>query len=151
MLKIQVYGVPAPQGSKKGFVINGRVNMVEQSHKKLKPWREEVSDAAAKVMDGREPLDGDLFVAITFFMKRPRTVRRRYPNVAPDVDKMTRGVLDALKFGNVYVDDARVVACMAHKRYAHDPRGQGALIIVRHFAEVAEWWEDLPERPCLDE
>ncbi len=151
MLKIRVYGVPAPQGSKKGFVVNGRVNIVEQSHKKLKPWREDVSDAAAKVMDGREPLNGDLFVAITFFMKRPKTVKRQYPNVAPDVDKMTRGVLDALKFGNVYVDDARVVACMALKEYAQTPEDQGALITVRHFEEVAEWWKGLPERPRLDE
>jgi Holliday junction resolvase RusA-like endonuclease len=151
MLKIRVFGVPAPQGSKRGYAVRGRVNMVEQAHKTLKPWREDVSDAAAKVMDGRDRLDGDLFVSITFFMKRPKSVKRPYPNVAPDVDKMTRGVLDALKFGDVYVDDARVVACMALKEYAKVPEEQGALIIVRHFAEVSEWWYGLAERTGLDE
>jgi crossover junction endodeoxyribonuclease RusA len=140
MLNFRVYGVPAPQGSKKGFVVNGRVNMVEQSHKKLKPWREEISDAGARVMDGRDPLDGPLFVNITFFMKRPAKPKfTDYPAVFPDVDKITRSVLDALKMAGVIVDDARVVACMATKVFAATPEEQGAMITVGPISEINHW------------
>lgn len=47
MIRIVVYGTPAPQGSKKGFAIKrggkftGKVAMVESSAK-VKPWREDV-------------------------------------------------------------------------------------------------------------
>lgn len=146
MLKIRVFGVPAPQGSKKGYVVNGRVNMVEQSHKTLKPWREEVSDAGAKVMDGRDPLDGPLFVNITFFMRRPaKPSFADYPAVKPDVDKLTRGVLDALKMADVIKDDARVVACMATKVFAPSPDEQGCHITVGPIAEINHWstWDGL--------
>lgn len=140
MLKIRVYGVPAPQGSKKGFVVNGRVNMVEQSHKKLKPWREEVSDCAAKVVDGRDPLDGPLFVNIAFFMKRPAKPKfMDFPAVYPDVDKLTRGVLDALKMGGAIADDSRVVACIATKAFADTPDDQGCEITIGPMSEINHW------------
>lgn len=140
MLKFRVYGVPASQGSKKGFVVNGRVNMVEQSHKKLRPWREEISDAGAKAMDGRDPLDGPLFANITFFMKRPAKPKfKDYPAVFPDVDKMTRGVLDALKMAGVIKDDARVVACMATKVFAASLEEQGCQITVGSMSEINHW------------
>lgn len=143
MLKIRVYGVPAPQGSKKAFVVNGHVNMVEQSHKKLKPWRQEVGDQAAKVIDGRDPLDGHLFVDITFFMKRPVSAKNRpYPNVMPDLDKMTRGVYDALKMGGAIKDDARIVAGNGRKIYAATPEDQGCLIFVM---SMTEWLDGRPE------
>lgn len=136
MLKFRVFGVPAPQGSKKGFVVNGRVNMVEQSHKKLKPWREEISDQAAKVMDGRDPMDGFLFVDITFLMKRPASAKNRpFPNVMPDLDKMTRGVYDALKMGGAIKDDARIVEGHGRKVYADTPEDQGCLILLMSMNE----------------
>jgi crossover junction endodeoxyribonuclease RusA len=140
MLTFRVYGVPAPQGSKKGFVVNGRVNMVEQSHKKLKPWREEVSDMAAKEVDGRDPLDGPLFANITFFMKRPGKPKfEDFPAVYPDVDKLTRGVLDSLKMGGAIKDDSRIVACMATKVFAASPEEQGALITVGPMESINHW------------
>lgn len=143
MLKIRVYGVPAPQGSKKGFVVNGRVNMVEQSHKKLKPWREEVSDQAAKVIDGRDPLDGHLFADITFLVKRPPSAKNRpFPNVYPDLDKLTRGVYDALKMGGAIKDDARIVEGHGRKVYADSAEDQGCLILLM---SMSEWLDGHPE------
>jgi Holliday junction resolvase RusA-like endonuclease len=141
MLKFRVYGVPAPQGSKNARVgKDGRAHMYEQSAKTLKPWREEISDAGAKAMDGCDVFDGPLFANITFFMKRPAKPKfPDYPAVRPDVDKMTRGVLDALKMAHVIEDDARIVACMATKVFAASPEEQGALITVGHFAEINHW------------
>ena len=44
-LTIRVNGTPAPQGSKRGFVVKGRVVMAESSPK-VKPWRQDVAAAA---------------------------------------------------------------------------------------------------------
>lgn len=141
MLKIRVFGVPAPQGSKNTRVgKDGRAHLYEQSAKTLMPWRENVSDAAAKVMDGRDPLDGPLFANITFFMKRPAKPKfKDYPAVKPDGDKMVRGVLDALKMGGAIKDDARVVACMFTKVFAPSPDEQGCHITVGPIAEINHW------------
>lgn len=142
MLKIRVYGVPAPQGSKKpGMRKDGSLFVREQSAKTLTPWREEVSDQAAKVIDGREPLDGHLFVDITFLMKRPASAKNRpFPNVMPDLDKMTRGVYDALKMGGAIKDDARIVEGHGRKVYADIPENQGCEITLM---SMDEWLESI--------
>jgi crossover junction endodeoxyribonuclease RusA len=137
MLNFRVYGVPAPQGSKNARVgKDGRAHMYEQSAKTLKPWREEISDVGAKVMDGRDPLDGPLFAEITFFMKRPAKPKfTDFPAVKPDADKLTRGVFDALKMANVIKDDARIVKYFVDKVFADTPDDQGALITVMTMDE----------------
>lgn len=115
---------------------DGSLFVREQSAKTLKPWREEISDQAAKVIDGRDPLDGDLFVDITFLMKRPKSAKNRpFPNVMPDLDKMTRGVYDALKMGGLIKDDARIVRGHGCKVYADTPEDQGCLITVMSMDE----------------
>lgn len=142
MLKIRVYGVPAPQGSKNARVgRDGRAHLYEQSAKKLFPWRENVTDAALKVMDGREPLDGPLYAEITFFMRRPAKPKfKDYPAVKPDGDKMTRGVLDALKIGDAIADDARIVRCTFSKVFADTPEDQGCEITLM---SMDEWLESI--------
>ena len=67
MIRIVVYGAPAPQGSKKfvGTTKTGRGIMVESSAK-VKPWRQDVKDAARIVMGTHAPLDGPLVVVMTF-------------------------------------------------------------------------------------
>ena len=57
-------------------------------------------------------------VRITFFMPRPKTVKRHMPTVTPDVDKLCRAVLDALTDAGVWVDDSQVVDLGATKIYA---------------------------------
>lgn len=145
MLEFRVFGVPAPQGSKNATVgRDGRARMYEQSAKTLTPWRECVSDAASKVMDGADPLDGPLYAKIVFLMKRPKRPKfPDFPAVKPDGDKMTRGVLDALKTGGAISDDARVVLCTFSKVFAPTPEEQGCLITLMSMDEWlalrAEW------------
>jgi crossover junction endodeoxyribonuclease RusA len=137
MLKFRVYGVPAPQGSKNARVgKDGRAHMYEQS-KKLKPWREEVSDVAAREVDGRDPLDGPLFVDLLFFMKRPAKPKfKDFPAVMPDLDKISRSVYDALKMGGAIKDDARIVVGHGRKVFADTPEDQGCRIVVM---PIDEW------------
>ena len=94
-------------------------------------WRRIVTVAVQAAHDGA-PLDGPVAVSMLFELERPRshfsTARGRelelrpsapaYPAVAPDVDKLVRGVCDAITdAGNVWADDAQVVRISASKVY----------------------------------
>lgn len=117
---IDVLGVPAPQGSKRAFVVGNRAVITEDS-KKTAPWRDSVSAAGVAAMAGTPAFDGALRVEIEFRMPRPRSVKRAHPSVKPDVDKLARAVLDSLSAAAVIVDDARVVSLTAEKVYAEIP------------------------------
>lgn len=112
--KFAVFGVPAPQGSKR-HVGNGR--MIEAS-KYLPAWRKAVETECQSLFD--EPIDGALEVELWFYLPRPSSVSRAYPTVMPDTDKLVRGVLDGLTKGGAIVDDARVIDLHAYKRYSVD-------------------------------
>lgn len=131
-IAFRVNGTPAPQGSKKGFVVKGRVVLVESSAK-VKPWRAAVVDAAVEAMNGRPPLDGALDVTITYRLLKPRTVKRDFPTVTPDLDKLARSTHDALKTGGVVADDARFCRMTECKVYGTP----GADITVRPFVAEA--------------
>ena len=126
-----VRGTPAPQGSKR-HVGGGR--MVESSAK-VAPWRADVRAAAEDAMNGHLPFDGPLEMVVTFTLPKPKTVKRDYPHVRPDLDKLIRSTKDALTSAGVYGDDGQVVELTARKVYGIIP---GASIIVRTFHPTAE-------------
>jgi crossover junction endodeoxyribonuclease RusA len=130
-LTFYVEGHPAPQGSKK-HVGNGR--MVEMS-KRLPMWRAAIVTKAVEVLAGRDGFDRDdpIYCGLQFFIPRGSTVRREYPTVAPDVDKLERAVLDALTDAKVWGDDAQVVSGTRGKRYA-DECPPGVRITIRRAA-----------------
>lgn len=124
VLSFGVEGIPAPQGSKSAFVVNGRARLVEASGKKHKLWRQQVTDAAreAATVNGHSafPLDGPLEVRVRFFMPVPKTVKvGEFHAKTPDVDKLARSVLDSLTMAGVWCDDSRVSVLSAEKVYAH--------------------------------
>ena len=88
MLEFFVHGIPRPQGSKKGYFRNGRVILVEAS-KQLPEWREQIIVAAKEAMMLSDvwllKSDKPIRVEAVFFFPRPKTVKREYPSVAPDV------------------------------------------------------------------
>lgn len=111
----QVFGLPAPQGSKR-HVGNGV--MVETS-KNLKPWREAVITAAREHHEG-PALDGAISLAVEFVMPRPKSARKyaSWQTTAPDLDKLVRATLDALKIAGMIADDARIARLAAQKKLA---------------------------------
>jgi Holliday junction resolvase RusA-like endonuclease len=117
-------GEPAPQGSKDGFIKNGRVVMVESS-KKVKPWREAVTIKTAQHMSWEtlNPITTPVEIALVFHLPRPKTVNRKWPSVKPDLDKLIRSTFDGLTTGGLYTDDALVIAVSASKQYATDRIG----------------------------
>lgn len=113
-LRIVIYGVPAPQGSKKFVGVakrTGRGILVESS-KRVKPWRDDVKAAALEVRNGAPPLDGPLVVRMVFTLPKPSSApktRRTYAMRKPDLSKLARSTEDALTDSGLIADDARIV------------------------------------------
>lgn len=127
---VEVEGDPRPQGSKVGFIVSGKVVMTEGRGPQLKlfrAWRKTVKAAAKEAMIG-PLLTGPVTVDITFRLRRPMTVERAYPSIAPDLDKLTRAVFDSLT-GTVWKDDSLVVGMVVRKLYAEN-QPVGATITV---------------------
>jgi len=150
MLTINVTGTPAPQGSKRAFVVNGRAVMAESS-KKVKPWRQDVTAAVLDTIantPGFEPFTGPVRVDITFYLPRPgyhfRTGARSHElkdsaphwvDKKPDKDKLERATCDALTSSGVIRDDAQIAAGFVEKLYANGPTG--ARITITPLTTVA--------------
>jgi Holliday junction resolvase RusA-like endonuclease len=126
-----VHGTPAPAGSKRGFynAKAGRV-IVTDANAKSRPWKAQVSDAAAEAMGGAELLQGPLSLELVFHVPRPkghfgarglRPSAPDFPAVKPDVLKLARAVEDALS-SIVYRDDAQIVTEFLLKRYGEPAR-----------------------------
>jgi Holliday junction resolvase RusA-like endonuclease len=112
-----------------------------------KAWRTDVRAAAEKVLAGAPPLEGALGVTITFVMPRNKghfgsganaTVLKpsapRWHTVRPDVDKLSRAILDALG-GLVWLDDSQVVQKHVTKRYADAHERPGAQVWIEPPAD----------------
>lgn len=119
-------GLPQPKGSMRGFVVKGRAILTNASAK-TKPWEHVVRFYAeqAGLVCSSEPV----WLYLAFYMPRPKTVKRAWPSVKPDIDKLTRSVMDALT-GVAWVDDSQVVVVEAAKMYQHEAPGPGVRVRV---------------------
>lgn len=136
---------PVPKGSMRAFVLPGVDGakpraIITDSQKTLRPWAALVRDAVTEAMR-RRGLQvrriGGCTVRIMFLLPRPKGHLRSNgqvkptapaePTTKPDVDKLTRGVLDALK-GRVWQDDSQCVRIVVEKQYARHDDDVGATI-----------------------
>ena len=71
--------------------------------------------------------DKPLRLYATFYILKPKSVKREYPVCRPDIDNYLKTVLDA---GNHYLwnDDSQIVTILAAKRYSDTPRIELLLI-----------------------
>lgn len=141
VIRFAVYGIPGPQGSKR-HVGNGR--MIESSAK-VKPWREAVKWRAIESLERRgnpAPLDGPLRVRMIFTLPKPASApktRKTWPMRKPDLSKLVRSTEDALTDAGLWADDARVVECLAIKRFPGEGDGAlerpGVVIVIEEITE----------------
>ena len=92
---------------------NGR--MIHSRATELATWRALVALAAKQA--GCKPIDSPIIISMRFRIKRPKTVKRDYPTVPPDLDKLVRGVNDGLT-GIAFTDDSQIVQLTASKIYS---------------------------------
>lgn len=139
-IAITAFGTPGPQGSKsfkgsRATKNGGRAPILVESSKKVKPWREAVTEAATIALCQltpaerlRYPLSGPLRAEMVFTLKRPARIPAErfvdgvpYPAAYPDSSKLVRSTEDALT-GILWHDDALVVRyTLVEKLYLGTP------------------------------
>jgi Holliday junction resolvase RusA-like endonuclease len=134
MIELEIY-IPIeaqPQGSKKAFIIKGKVVLVESSNdlkKNRKLVSAHITSEAYKDKWVRVSKPAAVFVQAVFGMTKPPSVKREHHTVAPDLDKLGRFLLDALTdAGNVFEDDSQVTELNLAKLYTNAP---GIYLIVK--------------------
>ena len=119
---------PAPKGSMRA--VNQGRHMVE-ANPRIGVWRWQVTDTArkAKALHERPILTGPVAVRLAFTLHRPSSFTKRsrpWPtHQSPghgDIDKLARGVLDALQDATVFQNDAQVVILNTVKQYPDSGR-----------------------------
>lgn len=106
-------------------------------------WKGQVALAAREHLP-EEPLDEPLYVLLFFRLPRPkRLMRRQDPDDAiwhigkPDVDNLTKAVLDALTQIGMWRDDSLICMQRTTKVY-HEKTGRpGAWVVIRPLPEPA--------------
>lgn len=133
-LYFTAFGTPRPQGSKR-HIGNGR--MVEASD--VKPWRKAIAHAvftAFTATGDERPFTEPVEVWATFFLPRPKSVKRLLPSVPPDLDKLCRALGDALSIDcQALADDSLIVKWHASKVYADD-HDAGVRVAIKTIALV---------------
>lgn len=113
-----VEGDPVPKG--RGRIMSSGNKRWQVTPARTRMYEHHVSDIAARAMIDAcrlEPFDGPLYVKLTFWLPRPKSVTRMWPFARPDLDNLTKSVLDGLN-GVVFHDDAQVCCMDLAKHYA---------------------------------
>jgi crossover junction endodeoxyribonuclease RusA len=139
-LTFVVYGLAAPQGSKRHM---GNGIMVESS-KAVKPWRQDCKHAALACIPPGWDTTVPMSMSVVFRFKRPagQIGKRGVKPSAPqhntsgrhgDLSKLVRSTEDALT-GVLYDDDRQIVTLSASKRFCVGEEPQGAVITLTPLA-----------------
>lgn len=136
MLRIEVEGRPAPQGSKH----RGAHGQMREASPYLPAWRAAVRNTAHRTLNAlgvpaevRPHFRGAVVVRHLEFIMHPG----QRVDSPPDLDKLLRAVLDALKYAGVFEDDGRVVRIEhASKRHPHPGEPLGCVIELDSFQET---------------
>lgn len=128
VLSFSAYGRAVEQGSKvTGISRDGRAFMRE-ANRRSRPWRDHVTQSAGESWGDAPLIDEACMVEVDFVRVRPSSHftqsgalsasgrRQPYPSTKPDVDKLSRTILDALT-GVVLRDDSRVVRLVSNKMW----------------------------------
>lgn len=129
-VEFTVYGVAQAKGNMRAVNIRGMKHpIITDSNRSAKSWAQLVAEGASRALQQLPKEDRHLVVtaarcSLGFYLPRPKrlcTPKYRGAAVAhtckPDIDKLTRSVLDALT-GVLWADDGCVVDLLVAKRYA---------------------------------
>jgi Holliday junction resolvase RusA-like endonuclease len=128
-LHILIFGVPAPKGSTRAFVVQKkdgsskpRAVVVPDNKAPARLWAGAVQEAASRAVQEQlqgQPILGPVRVRVVFHLPKPKSLAKRVTEHTkkPDADKLARNVGDALRHV-AYEDDSKVVEWSVRKQYA---------------------------------
>jgi len=129
---------PRPQGSKRYVgtrrtAAGNNIPLIIEASPGLPVWRKAVSDAVKQAMQDSGDLskfEGAVKVEAVFYLTRKPSVKRPYPTVPPDLDKILRSLMDGIsaKGEGVWGDDSQVVRLEVSKKYATGQPGVAVTI-----------------------
>jgi Holliday junction resolvase RusA-like endonuclease len=129
---------PRPQGSKKYVgtrrtAAGNNIPLIIEASPGLPVWRKAVADAVIQAMQDSGDLskfEGAVKVEAVFYLTRKPSVKRLYPTVPPDLDKILRSLMDGIsaKGEGVWGDDSQVVRLEVSKKYATGQPGVAVTI-----------------------
>ena len=135
-----IHGVPQPQGS---LTRNAHGPGMHSANPHLKPWRQDLVDAAMKAWGDRDPITGPVEVVATFTFPRPAyhygtgrnlgTLKPSAPlahTAKPDLDKLQRALGDALTLAGVLRDDSLICSWAVSKIYGDHPGAHISLVLL---------------------
>ena len=137
LVEFFVAGEPKAKGSMRSIPFQDKAGKLHvntfHDTKSGTAWERVTKLAALESWEGNPAYDDAVRVELTFTLKRPKTVsvkKRPQPIVKPDIDKLSRSVLDAIT-GVIFSDDAQVTVLVATKRYgsAAEPTGVDVRIL----------------------
>ena len=134
-----VPGIVKPKGSMKSFV-NPKTNRVVSMNNdpKTKPWQAVVQYTASQHIKGI--LRGPVGMTLKFVLPRPNKPKFMLPGVRPDIDKLSRTILDALT-GVAYIDDCQVADLHTRKIYGDIPGVHIWIEDLNQRKEIANQWQ----------
>jgi Holliday junction resolvase RusA-like endonuclease len=128
-----VIGLPAPQGSKTRMPNGAMVEAASKTGRdNLRSWRDSVITACREAA-GRpvEPLGEPVRVVIDFLFPASKSKPYRHHHAQkPDLDKLVRATLDAMRLGGLIADDALVCSLSATKGWCSVGEVPGAWLLV---------------------
>lgn len=134
MFWFRVYGNPRPQGSKRHV---GNNRFIEASAG-LKEWREAIAQAIFEQQtktNDYPSFDTPVVVTAIFIMPKPKSVKRLWPSVAPDLDKLQRALGDGMSVNSQLIaDDSLIVEWQTSKVYAQ-PHEAGVIVTVAEIKD----------------
>lgn len=112
MISFMVPITPVPKGRPRFW--NGRA----LTDRKTREF-ERIFRKLAAQFKPRAPLKGPIEISLVFSLAKPKSVKREYPAVRPDIDNFCKSALDALR--DFWIDDGQIVDVRARKVYASEP------------------------------
>jgi Holliday junction resolvase RusA-like endonuclease len=145
-IEFAVRGLPIAQGTARAFVAGGRARIATDANRSNSPigaWRGAIASACSDAMGSSPALTGPVVVSAWFVFPRPgahflpanrsrlapelRLDAPRYVERKPDLDKLSRALLDGIT--NVAIrDDAQVARLNARKVYEDDELRPGCTV-----------------------
>lgn len=115
--EFEVAGEPVGQGSMR-HIGNGR--LIAQNDKKLKAWRSAIVEAihAKFALTGDVQFEDATRLVVRFCIGEPKTLKRLYPTVPYDLDKLVRAIGDGCQDSGLVSNDSIFTDIVASKRYA---------------------------------